>query len=62
MKTKSKTRPVNFTKREAEALFQALDVLFEHFPGGPECPKCAKALWRAIEKIDETFELRALES
>ncbi len=62
MKTKAKTVAVHFTKREAEALFSALDTLFEEYPGGPSCPKCAKALWRAIQKIDEAFEFGVLES
>lgn len=53
--TKRKATPVFLTKREAEALFDGLDVLFSTYPGGPECPKCAKNLLRAIAKIDVAF-------
>jgi len=55
--TKRKATPVFLTKREAVALFDALEILFSEYPGGPECPKCAKHLFSAIEKVNVAFSL-----
>jgi hypothetical protein len=56
-----KQTPVFLAKREAEAVMDALDRLFEDYPGGPGCPKCAKALWKAIHKIDAAFGMNIFE-
>lgn len=56
-----KQTPVFLTKREANSVMAAIDQLFSVYPGGPDCPKCAKALWRAIEKIDTAFGMKILQ-
>lgn len=56
-----KQTPVFLTKREANAVMSALDELFSVYPGGPDCPKCAKSLWKAIEKIDAAFGMNILQ-
>lgn len=61
MKTKSKTvgKLVRLTKREAEVLVGAAH-LAAHVYGEPDCGKCNKAFWSAVEKLDRTFKLEVL--
>lgn len=56
MKRKSSGKQVVLTKREAEALMTAADLAV-HVYGAPDCPKCARAFFSAVEKIDVAFKL-----
>lgn len=56
-----KQTPVFLSKKEAEAVMSAIDQLFHVYPGGPDCPKCAKALWRALKKVDAAFGFKVFE-
>jgi hypothetical protein len=56
-----KQTPVFLTKREAEVLMQGFDQLFSVYPGGPACRKSAKALWKALQKIDAAFGMEIFE-
>lgn len=54
-----KTKSIKLTKREAEVVMTAIDLAVQEF-GVPDCPKCLKAFWSVVRKLDETFELGAL--
>lgn len=47
-------KTVTFTKREGEMVACAIHAAIETI-GYPECPKCAKSLDKAFEKLLDTF-------
>lgn len=54
-----RAKEVRLTKREAEVLMSGIELAVSEF-GTPDCPKCEKAFWSAIKKIDATFSLGVL--
>lgn len=54
-----KTKNIGLTKREAEVVMTAIDLAVQEF-GVPDCPKCLKAFWSAVRKLDEAFDLGAI--
>lgn len=59
MKTKMREKIVRLTKREAEMLVASAQAAL-HVYGAPDCPKCEKAFWSAVEKLDSIFKLEAV--
>jgi hypothetical protein len=51
----AKQKIVRLTKKEATAIMTGLEIAVRE-TGGPDCPKCAKAFFSAVEKLDKAFK------